>query len=67
MIPNFVIKFKDETNLMKIINGHFLGMKNESITISSLEQKILLNLSNSIFISINSIKLEGAIQSNLNH
>jgi hypothetical protein len=22
MIPNFVIKFKDETKLMKIINGH---------------------------------------------
>jgi hypothetical protein len=34
MITNFVIKFKDETKLMKIINGHFFYNENESITIS---------------------------------
>ncbi len=41
IIKNFVIKFKDETKLMKIINEHFFLMKNESITISHVHNRIL--------------------------
>ncbi len=41
MITNFVIKFKDETKLMKIINGHIFFDENESITISHVHNCIL--------------------------
>ncbi len=67
MITNFVIKFKDETNLMKIINGNKVFWWKwiyHNFTCSQLYPSNSFNyFINSICISINSTKLEGVSQS----